>query len=292
MNRRTRATILAGLLLSLAASSLAAAQPVVYPSAGAANDQRGNYYVSLLKLALGKSDGVYAVTPSNDASLNQRVFIRLAAHDGIDVVWAPSTRKLERELLPVPVTLDKGLLGWRLFLIRDGDQAAFATVRSLEQLKALPAGLVGEWVDTEILRANGLPVVDAMRYDSLFKMLALQRFRYLPRGVGEIDGEARTHHALGLAIEPRLALHYPMCTYFFVARGNTALAGQIELGLRRAQRDGSIEKLFQQFNGAAIKAAKLDQRRVFELRNPAQPAADAPGQQDCREAAAAIRRGK
>ena len=289
--------ILAAALAGMACATAAvphspAPQAVTYPSAGAADDERGSYYVSLLKLALSKADGSFAVMPSREASLNSRVFIRMAAGDGIDVVWAPTTQRLERDFLPVRVALDKGILGWRLFLIRDADRAAFASVHSLAQLKALPAGLVGEWVDTEVLRANGLPVVDAMRYDSLFKMLALQRFRYLPRGMGEIEAEAHRHAPLGLAIEPHLALHYPMCTYFFVARGNTGLAAQIELGLRRAQRDGSFEKLFQQFNGAAIRAAQLDKRLVFELRNPAQPAADAPGQHECREAAAAIRHAK
>jgi len=295
--RCARAAMLAAALAALATVSSteaavpqsAAPQTVTYPSAGAADDERGSYYVSLLKLALSKADGAFSVQPSKDSSLNQRVFIRLASGDGVDVVWAPTTRQMERDLLPVRVTLDKGLLGWRVFLIRDSDQAAFAAVHTLEQLRALPAGLVGEWVDTEVLRANGLPVEDAMRYDSLFKMLSLQRFRYLPRGVGEIEAEARTHAALGLVIEPHLALHYPMCTYFFVASGNAVLAGQIELGLQRAQRDGSFERLFQQFNGDVIKAAKLDQRRVFELNNPALPETDL---RECADAAATLRRGK
>ncbi|HEY4081113.1 MAG TPA: hypothetical protein VGM81_10470 [Burkholderiaceae bacterium] len=278
MSRFVRARIIAAaasVLLGMASSAgaeSAAQKPVVYPSAGQADDERGNYYVSLLKLALSKADGAFEVHPSDDASVNLRVLTRMAAGQGIDVVWAPAARSLEHDFRRVPVPLDKGILGWRLLLIKAKDRARFASVQSLEQLKALQAGQVSEWVDTEILRDNGLPVVGATLYESLFGMLAAQRFNYLPRGVAEIEGEARNNAKLGLVIEPHLALHYPMCVYFFVARDNKQLADSIEQGLRRALKDGSLEKLFQQLNGPALKAANLGQRRVFELNNPTLPA--------------------
>ena len=277
MRSLTLATVIAStaLLLCVASAARADASPstrvVVYPSAKQADDGRGNYYVSLLKLALSKSGNDFDVEPSADPSVAMRAFARMAAGKGIDVIWAPATQQLEQEFRRVPVPLDKGILGWRLFLIKAKDQRLFASINTLDQLKALQAGQVSEWVDTEILRANGLPVVDATLYESLFKLLATDRFRYLPRGVAEIGADARSNAKLGLVIEPRLALHYPMCVYFFVARGNAGLADHIEAGLRRARKDGSFEKLFQQFNGPAIRAANLGQRQVFELSNPTEP---------------------
>jgi hypothetical protein len=241
---------------------------VTYPATGDAGDERGNYYVSLLKLALGKADGHFVVQPSADPSVAMRAFANMGAGRGIDVMWSPTGIELERDYLPVRIPLDKGLLGWRIFLIGEADRGLFEGVHSLEQLKALPAGQVGEWIDTAILRANGLPVVTATRYESLFKMLAAQRFRYLPRGIGEIAGEVRHYGSLGLSVEPHLALHYPMCTFFFVSRQNAELARHIEQGLRRAQKDGAFEQLFRQFYGPAVQAAKLDKRQVFELDNP------------------------
>lgn len=267
-----RALVLASAALF---GTLAAAQPaqeapqvVTYPATGAASDERGDYYVSLLKLALDRADGRFIVQPSARPSVALRAFANMAAGQGIDVMWAPTTIEFERDYLPVRVPLDKGILGWRIFLVGERDRDLFEGVRSLDQLRALPAGQVGEWADTAILRANGLPVVTAARYENLFKMLAAQRFRYLPRSVGEIEGELRNYGTLGLSVEPHLALHYPMCTYFFVSRQNAELARRIEQGLRRAQKDGAFERLFQQFYGEAIQAAKLDTRRVLELDNP------------------------
>lgn len=267
-----RALLLAGaMLLGSIAAAVPAQEPprvVVYPATSAAGDQRGDYYVNLLKLALAGADGHFVVQPSADPSVATRAFANMSTGRGIDVIWAPTTAELERDYLPVRIPLDKGILGWRIFLIAEHDQGLFEAVNSQEQLKALPAGQVGEWADTAVLRANGLPVVTATHYESLFRMLAVQRFRYLPRGIGEIAGELRNYGSLGLVIEPRLALHYPMCTYFFVSRQNAELARRLEQGLRRAQKDGAFERLFRQFYGDAIQAAKLEQRRVFELDNP------------------------
>jgi hypothetical protein len=289
-----KAVIVAGAacMLSAAAGPATAATPgaperiVVYPSAKQSNDDRGNYYVSLLKLALSKVDGAIEVRPSEEASVTLRAFARMAAGEGIDVIWAPASIPLEQQFRRIPVPLDKGILGWRLLLINGKDRERFASISSLDQLRTLPAGQVTEWVDTQILRANGLPVVDATLYENLFPMLAAKRFRYLPRGIAEISGEVRNNAKRGLVIEPHLALHYPQCTYFFVARANTELADQIERGLQRAIKDGSFEKLFQHHNGAAIQAADLGRRTVFELGNPSAPAGTFGADGECLGSAA------
>jgi len=244
------------------------ARVVVYPSSGQANDSRGNYYVSLLKLALARSDATFEVQPSKQATVTLRALAAMAEGHGIDVIWAPNVTSIGPEFLPIRIPVDHGILGWRIFLIDARDSETFAAVRSLDQLKAYPAGQVAEWADTAIMRANGIPVVEATLYKSLFPMLAAHRFRYLPRGIGEIEAEARNYASLGLGIESHLAFHYPYCTYFYVSRSNGELARQIEIGLRRMQKDGSLEALFQKFNGPAIQRAELGRRTVFELANP------------------------
>jgi hypothetical protein len=252
------------------ASAAASAAPriVIYPSAGAANDNRGSYYVRLLRLALDKSDQAFEIQPSRQHSVNLRVRAQIAAGHGMDVTWSPTSMRLEQELRPIRISLDKGLLGWRVFLIEQRDREAFAAVRTLDDLRRFDAGLVTEWEDTAILRANGLPVIDTPIYQNLFRMLAAHRFRYFPRGIGEVDGEARNYADLGLVVEPHVALHYPFCTYFFVRKDDDELATQLELGLRRALKDGSFEALFQQANGAAVQRADLAHRVILELRNP------------------------
>ena len=292
-------TLLAGLLrtLTLAAFALlgalsAWAEPgvVIYPSSGVADDQRSRFYISLLQIALDKGGGGLQARESPVPSVNLRTFERMVTGNGIDVVWAPTTAQLERDYLPVRVPLDKGVLGWRIFLVNKAEREKFSAVHSMVQLKALSAGQAGEWVDTQILRHNGMTVVESTLYETLFKMLAGHRFDYMPRGIAEIIGEADNYAHLGLEIEPRLALHYPFCTYFFVARGNEQLAAHLERGLRKAQRDGTFESLFHQYMGREIAAAKLDKRMVFELENPTLPPRNAPGQAECRSSSAAIAR--
>ncbi len=265
---------------------------VLYPTGEGATDQRGSYYASLLKLALGKSDEKLFPQPTPHASGIARAFTRLAQRDGVDVMWAPATRQLDQEFLRVRVPLDKGLLGWRLFLVRSADEQAFAGIRTVQQLGGRRAGQVAEWLDTDILGINGLAVVKAMRYQDLFNMLAASRFDYLPRGIAEIRAEAATHASLGLQIEPSLALHYPMCSYFYVARSNAWLAQHLETGLRRAQKDGSFERLFRQFNQSAIQAAELKKRAVLELQNPFAPLGAEADQEECVAASNTIRSAK
>jgi hypothetical protein len=253
----------------LATAPLALAQPVVaiYPSTEQ-DDLRGNYYVRLLDLALKKSAGRYQLQPSKQYMVSPRVVQQMIDGTGVNVTWAPTSAELEQSLLAVRIPLDKGVLGWRLLLIKKADRARFAAVHTQRQLSKLSAGQQRDWSDTVVLRANGLPVVAAGLYQPMFQMLASDRFQYFPRGVGEVWDEAKQNAHLDLEVEPHLALHYPVQTYFFVSRHNPALARRIELGLRAAMRDGSFEALFEQCNGDAIRRARLSSRTVIELRNP------------------------
>jgi hypothetical protein len=272
--------VLAWLALAVAGVPAAQAAPlrVVYPRSAADNDKRGDYYVQLLDLALRKSGGEYTLRPHDVQMVGARMLQKLLAADGIDVTWGPTTREYEQLLLPVKIPLDKGILGWRLFLIRANDRPLFDGIQSLDQLRQLAAGQQREWADTAILRANGLRVVDPTTYDTLTRMLAAGRFQYFPRGVGEIWNEAKNSADLGLEVERHLALHYAAPTYFFVNKNSVALARRIDQGLRAALHDGSFDRLFEQFHGEAIRRARLDKRLVFELNNPLVPN-DAPLQQ-------------
>ena len=85
----------------------------------------------------------------------------------------------ERELLPLRFPLDRGLMGWRLLLVRRSEQQRFAGIRSLDGLASMTAGQMHDWPDTQILRANGLKVGTGSSYSSLFAMLARRPYRLL-----------------------------------------------------------------------------------------------------------------
>ena len=95
--------------------------------------------------------------PSQEASGIKRAFARMAARDEIDVMWAPATRQLDREFLRVRVPLENGILGWRLFLVRQQDSEGFKSVSLLEELKARPAGRNGQRCHLRISLAAGPP---------------------------------------------------------------------------------------------------------------------------------------
>ena len=269
-SRIVRMATLSALLAGAGACAAPAPLVVSYPGPATAADTRADYYVQLLELALDKTGVPYRLQPFTVVATGGRVLRDLEEGRDIDLTWGPTERIWEELALPVRIPLDKGILGWRLFLVNKSDLPSFAHVHTLEQLKAYSAGLQYDWGDVAILRANGLPVIEASVYETMFQMLALHRFQYFPRGVGEIEGEEKRFANLGLAIEPTLALHYAAQTYFFVSRKNPQLHDLIERGLRQAQRDGSFDRLFDKFNSRSIQGAHLDKRTVFELAVPEQ----------------------
>lgn len=265
-----RALVLAAALYGIGSDAATPAPvSVAYPAASPIDERRGNYYVELLKLAMAKADGSFVAVPSNNPSTAKRALIRLARHEGVDVFWGPTTSQLEQDFRAVRIPLDKGILGWRLLLINRDDAKRFASLDSLAQLQTLRAGSAAEWSDTQVLRDNGLQVVTAQQYRNLLAMLVARRFDYVPRGIGEIADEARQHPEF--VVEAHLALHYPVCTYFFVAQDNEPLAKQIENGLLRAKADGSFDKLFERYYATALHMAGLDQRRILQMRNTVEP---------------------
>ena len=241
---------------------------IAYPDSPDPADRRGNYYIKLLELAMKKSGMPYTMHPYTFVTSGSRVMQKIADQKDINLTWALTSREWERTLAPVRISLDKGILGWRLFLINKRDEQTYANVHTLKELSQFAAGQQRDWTDVAILRANGLKVVETAIYESMFTMLTIYRFQYFPRGIGEIWAEAQRSADLGLEIEPTLALHYPVQTYFFVSKKNPILQRAIEQGLRAAIKDGSFDKLFDQYNGEAIRKAHLDTRRVFELKVP------------------------
>lgn len=247
---------------------LRAAEPlqVIYPPPTSGKDTRIAYYVELLELVMRKSGVAFEMKPFATSMVGARVVKALAAGQGLTVSWIVRQKELDEELLPVPHELDHGILGTRLLLIRARDKEAFGRIRSLEQLRRFSAGQQRDWLDTRVLRTNHLPVVPAALYASLFEMLAAGRFDYCPRGVGEIWAEAQQYASLDLIVEPTLALRYPFETRFYVSRSNPVLAQALEKGLLAAQADGSMERLFERYNGEALRRARLHERLIFDLR--------------------------
>ncbi len=241
---------------------------ITYPGPAESADTRAGYYVSLIDLAMSKTGVRYKLKPFTVITAGTRALQLLQVGKDINLTWSPTTKELEELSAPVYIPLDKGILGWRIFLINRRDREKFAGIRTLKELSQYSAGQQRDWGDVQILRANGLKVVDTSLYETMFQMLSVNRFQYFPRGIGEIWGEARRGAKFDIEVEQTLALHYPSQTYFFVSKKNPVLHDLIERGLRAAIKDGSFDRLFERFNGEAIRRANLDKRIVFELTLP------------------------
>ena len=240
-------------------------------------DTRNEYFLSLLHLALDETRdeyGDYQLVPSDQPMVQSRAINLLAAGEQLDVLWSMTSRQREAQLLPVRIPLLKGLMGYRIFIIRGEDAVWFRGIHSLDQLRELRAGQGQGWPDVEILRANGFRVETADSYETLFHMLQAGRFDFFPRALNEPFEEVDARKELDLAVEQNLLLYYPTANYFFVNRNNPKLAERIDKGLEKAIADGSFDKLFRQHpvNAYALKHARLNQRRIFKLVNPLLPA--------------------
>jgi ABC-type amino acid transport substrate-binding protein len=221
-----------------------------------------------LALALGKANAPYHLLPSPQRMQQDRAFKELES-DKIHIAWSATSLEREEKTLPIRIPIYKGLIGWRLALVRKVDIHRFKDVTNLEQLKQFSAGQGHDWPDTQILRANGVKVIGSPTYDGLFKMLELKRFDYFPRSIAEIKAEADQNPEL--AIDPHIVLHYPMAFYYFVNKNNQKLANAINQGLEIAIADGSFDQLFAQYYRATMAQAKLEKRTVIELTNPLLP---------------------
>jgi hypothetical protein len=271
--------LLIGMLLACPLLGLAQPMRYVYPPPESGADVRLNYYWELLQSALDETQpkwGPYVLVPSTKIMNAGRAEILLATSNDISVMARTTSLTREQVLRPIRIPLDKGLTGYRLFLIKAGTQPRLDAVRSVDQLQAFSIGQGATWVDTDILRSEGFTVVPSPTYESLLPMLESNRFDLFSRGVNEISHE----FAIGvkqyptLAIENKLLLYYPLPRYFFFPRTaeGERLAQRAEEGLRMLIKNGKFEKRYQTFKKAILNDLNLSGRRVFKLGNRYLPA--------------------
>jgi hypothetical protein len=185
---------------------------------------RDPYGVALLQLAFAKAHACHALVYSAEPMKQGRAIYELEHGTGaLDIMITMTSAERESKLLAVPIPLTKGVLGWRIPLVRKERLQMFADVRTVEQMKSFVAGQGHDWPDVGILRASGLPVHVSSAYDGMFKMLEANRIDYFPRAVQQVFDEVGRYP--GLAVEPNLVLRYPTDAYFFVNRSNVVLAG-------------------------------------------------------------------
>ncbi len=219
--------------------------------------------------------GPYQLQPYTGKMSSRRLNNEAIHGERINLMWSDAGHpNLDNQMIRIPFPLLKGLLGYRIFLIRKDDQPRFAAIRSLEELKLLRLGQGANWGDIKIYRHNGFAVTTGKDYQNLFHMLVSGRFDYFPRGVNEAPLEYAAQHEQHpeLAIEQTLLLVYRYPVFFYVSRNSPQLAKRLSAGLEQMQADGSFDRFFFDYYGPVLEQAKLSGRRVFYLDNPFLPA--------------------
>lgn len=261
-------------VLALVASSIftfsASAQTVI--KINEATDGNGRYAMAMINLALSKISTKYKLQIDSSVVTQARNIDDVASGRS-DLLWAATNQEMEDKLLPIRICLYKGLLGHRIFIINPASQPRFDRVKTFDDLKQFTFGQGTTWADTGILESNGLKVVKANKYQSLFYMVDGGRFDAFPRGVQEPWQELETNSNLPLAVEKHIMLVYRMPFYLFTGKQNKQLAADLELGLNRAIADGSFDNIFYKdpMVVAVLEKANLEGRLVFNLNNPTLP---------------------
>ncbi|QYJ87979.1 hypothetical protein K0I73_06605 [Shewanella mesophila] len=232
-------------------------------------DAKQSYFIDLLRLAMEKSEQQYGDFELQAVAIDmtQRRAIKFVQEFELDVVWTMTTMERELQLKPIYFPLLKGLLGYRIAVIRSEDADKFNDIRSLEELQRIPVGQGLDWPDSDILQKQGFTLVRGADHN-LLTMLNKKRFDYYLRGLHEPWSELIDQP--GLMIEPNFVIIYPAPIYFFVRQDNELLAERLEYGLRAALADGSFDSLFYShaITHGVLERVNLPTRQEFRIDNP------------------------
>lgn len=157
---------------------------------GSLTDKK-NYFIDVLQLAIDKSTSQYGPAKLQvvDIPMEQQRQLKSLNDNILDVMWAMTSIQREKYALPVRIPLLKGLLGYRVLVVRKDQQQRFSAITQLSQLKKLTAVQGFGWSDVQILQDNGFKVEMSSWYDTIYKSLNSGFYDYFPRSVLEVAEE-------------------------------------------------------------------------------------------------------
>ena len=235
------------------------------------------YETALLKACLKATNHEYAPvkirvdnTDYPNAEDEANIF---ASGADILVTVAGNIKFKDKQKLVIPQPLTKGLLGYRLLLVRDESLTKFAQINTPQQLQTLSIGIPETWADAALFRHNRYKVIEQGTLDDVFLLLKKGVFDYVALGVNEIEEifEHRIAPLGGISIEPSLMLYYAFPLVFYVHARNNILAERIDKGLKLIIANGEHDMLFSDYHGDVAQRLNLQNRNTFTLTNPMLP---------------------
>jgi hypothetical protein len=260
--------ILAGFILLFSLNAQSASWQITFPRPLESTLTIDEYPIQLLSLALDQTGVNYQLKHSKNVQTKGKALDRLQDNREINIVWGMTNSQREKDLLPIRIPIFKGLIGWRLLLIRQDMAERFKYVQQLEHFVKLSPLQGRDWPDTKILQYNGFDVVTERTSSALLKMLSNAQGDFFPRSIVEVWEELANNDALNqIQVQPTLGIHYPSAIYFFVNKRSVPLANLIEKGLEKAIENGKFEALFIKHYKAYIDRSQIEKRTFYQLEN-------------------------
>lgn len=235
------------------------------------NTERDKLVFSLLKLSLSKTDYTpcFQYIPNHITRSREIRFIQSGA---ARILWASPGSAVEGDLRAVRIPVFKGMTGYRLLLVRHGDEERFKNIATLDDLREMRVGVGARWGDRLVYEAAGLPIQTAS-FNTLWQMLEMSRFDYMTLGIHEPWNSLKRHDE-SIVVEPRLLLTYEMAAYFYVGKEDQMLHKALSSGMDRALKDGSYDKMLfsSKLIREAVQNAGIKDRHVLHIPNPHVPA--------------------
>jgi hypothetical protein len=260
--------VLIGFILLCSLDVQSASWQITFPRALETSSTIDEYPIELLALALDQTGVNYQLKPSVNILSKSKALSRLQDNREINIVWGMTNPQREKDLLPIRIPIFKGLIGWRLLLIRQDMAGRFKYIQQLDHLIKLAPLQGRDWPDTKILQFNGFDVITERTQSGLMRMLGKAQGDFFPRSIIEIwDELAKSETQIPIQVQPTLGIRYPAAIYFFVNKNSVPLASLIERGLEKAIENGKFEALFLENYKAYIDKAQIEDRTFYLLKN-------------------------
>ncbi len=247
---------------------------ITYRSPESKNDKRYEYDNQLLKLSLDKTKkkyGDYKLVPSQVMNYSRAMKkLERNSYPNFMAKYSYEERFVEKmNLAYIKFPVDLGIVGYRVFFVSKKIKKKFSIVRTIDDLKKFTVGQGTGWADVEILRSSGFSVQEIPKYESLFYMVAANRFDLFPRGTNELLNEYEAHKGIkNFTYDTSLCLAYPLPRFFYTHKSNQKAIRRITEGLLMAFEDGSVEKLWHKKYKDSIEFVNLEKRRILWVENP------------------------
>ncbi|MFQ3190013.1 MAG: hypothetical protein ACI936_001141 [Paraglaciecola sp.] len=259
---------LVGFILFFSFNVQSASWQITFPRALESVSTIEEYPIQLLALALDQTGVNYQLKPSDNLLSKGKALDRLEDNREINIVWGMTNVQREKDFLPIRIPIFKGLIGWRLLLIRQDMAERFTYIQQFDHLVKLSPLQGRDWADTKILQSNGFDVITERTQMSLMKMLSRAQGDFFPRSIIEIwDELEKSDLDNKIQIQPSIGIRYPAAIYFFVNKRSVPLANLIKRGLEKAIQNGTYEALFLDNYKMYIDNAQIEKRTFYQLEN-------------------------